>query len=297
MTSLTASPTTAPSPLARILPYLALAGSISSFCLGTSFGKRLFPLIGAPGTVAYRVGFAAIILLVLTRPWRMRANRGDLIAIMRYGAALGLMNFSFYMALRTIPLGLAIAIEFLGPLTVSLLHARRPAHFAMVALAAAGLATLLPLRQMNHGLDPVGVCFALGSALGWAMYIIFGKRTAHMPGTQVVALGMITAALIVVPIGVHDAGMALLTPSFMMLGLITAVMSSALPYSLEMVALKHIPANRLGILLSVEPAVGALAGMVLLGERLTLMQGLAIGMVVAASAGSVLFSDKDHAAH
>jgi inner membrane transporter RhtA len=129
-------------------PALSGAGGLDLFLLlGTSFGKRLFPLIGAPGTVAYRVGFAAIILLVLTRPWRLRANRADLIAIMRYGAALGLMNFSFYMALRTIPLGLAIAIEFLGPLTVSLLHARRPAHFAMVGLAAAGLATCCPCAR------------------------------------------------------------------------------------------------------------------------------------------------------
>jgi inner membrane transporter RhtA len=289
MTSATAP---AASPFARALPYVALAGSITSFCIGTSFGKQLFPLVGAPGTVAYRVGFSALILLVLVRPWRMPISRSDLLATMRYGAALGLMNLSFYMALRTIPLGLAISIEFLGPLAVSLAHARRPAHFAMVALAAAGLAMLLPLRQSAHGLDPVGVGFALASGLGWALYIIFGKRTGHMPGAQAVAMGMTTAALVVVPIGVYDAGLALLSPSLMVLGLATAILSSALPYSLEMIALKSIPANRFGVLLSVEPAVGALAGVVLLGERLTMLQWVAIALVVAASAGSVLMADK-----
>jgi inner membrane transporter RhtA len=113
------------SSLARALPYLALAGSILSFCLGTSFAKQLFPHIGAQGTAAYRVGFSALILLVLFRPWRQRVARADLLATARYGAVLGLMNLSFYMALRSIPLGLAIAIEFLGPLTVSLIHSRK----------------------------------------------------------------------------------------------------------------------------------------------------------------------------
>jgi inner membrane transporter RhtA len=287
---------TAPAPgstaLARALPYLALAGSIVSFCVGTSFAKQLFPMVGAPGAIAYRVGFAALILVALFRPWRATFNRADLFATMRYGAALGLMNLSFYMALRTIPLGLAIAIEFLGPLGVSLLHSRRPAHFAMVALAAAGVAMLLPLRQTAHSLDPVGVGYALCAGLCWALYIVFGKRTAHLPAGQSVALGMATAAIIVVPIGIVDAGPALLTPSLMAIGLVTAILSSALPYSLEKVALRHIPANRFGVLLSVEPAVGALAGAALLGEHLVAMQWLAIGLVVCASVDSVIASER-----
>jgi inner membrane transporter RhtA len=286
------APADATSPLSRALPYLALTGSITSFCLGTSFAKQLFPLIGAPATVAYRVGFSALILLLVVRPWRLPVSRADGLAAMRYGAVLGLMNFCFYMALRTIPLGLAIAIEFLGPLTVSLLHSRRPSHFLMVGLAAAGLALLLPLRQHTHGLDPVGVLFGLGAGLCWGLYIVFGKRVGHMPGGQAVALGMATGALIVVPLGVHDAGLAMLSPTLVGMGLVTALLSSAIPYSLEIVALRHIPANRFGVLMSVEPAVGALAGGLLLGERLQAMQWVAIVLVMSASAGSVLMGGR-----
>ena len=282
----------APSPLARAVPYLALAGSMSSFCVGASFAKQLFPSVGAPGAIAYRVGFAALILLVVFRPWRLPLTRADLLATMRYGAVLVLMNFSFYMALRTIPLGLAIAIEFLGPLTVSLIHSHRPAHFVMVGLAAAGLALLLPLGKITHALDPVGIAFALGAGLCWGLYIIFGKRMGHLPGGQSVALGMATAALIVVPFGIVTAGSALLSPPLMAIGLFTAILSSAIPYSLEMVALKRIPANRYGILMSIEPAIGAIAGSVLLAERLWATQWLAIGLVMAASVGSVLTTEK-----
>ena len=288
----TVSPRNLPAdaPLVRALPYIALAGSMLSFTIGTSFAKQLFPLIGAPGAIAYRVGFSALILLIVFRPWRGGLTRPDLFATMRYGAALGLMNFSFYMALRTIPLGIAIAIEFLGPLTVSLIHSRRPAHFAMVALAAAGLALLLPPDRINHALDPVGVGFALGAGLFWGLYIIFGKRTGHLPSGQTVALGMATAALIVVPVGIYNAGPALLSPSFAALGLMIAMLSSAIPYVLDMVALKNIPANRFGVLLSVEPAIGAFAGWLLLAEHLTALQCTAIAMVMAASIGSVLMA-------
>lgn len=281
-----------PNALARALPYLALAGSMLSYCVGASFAKQLFPIVGAQGAIAYRVGFSALILLIVFRPWRVPPTRADLLATMRYGAALGVMNLSFYMALRTIPLGLAIAIEFLGPLTVSLIHSHRRSHFAMVGLAGAGVALLLPIRHTSHALDPVGVGFALCAAVCWALYIVFGKRTAHMRGGQPVALGMATAALIVVPIGVHSAGQALLSPALAVIGLAVAILSSAIPYSLDMIALKHIPANRYGVLLSIEPAVGAIAGWLLLAERLTPLQWLAIGLVMAASIGTVLISEK-----
>ena len=280
------------SPFARVLPYLALVGSISSFCFGTSYAKRLFPLVGAEGTVAYRVGFAALILLAFSRPWRTPIARPALIATMRYGAVLGLMNLSFYMALRTIPLGLAIAIEFLGPLTVSVLHSHRPAHFVAVGLAVVGLGLLLPLGGGLHGLDPVGIGFALGAGVCWGLYIVFGRAVRDVPSGQAVAIGMATAALIVVPIGIHAQGAVLLTPGLMLMGLVPALLSSSLPYSLEMVALRHIPPNRFGVLMSAEPAVGALSGALLLGERLLPQQWLAVGLVVSASMVSVLAGDR-----
>ncbi|PNU03287.1 EamA family transporter [Novosphingobium guangzhouense] len=291
MNALSASAGSPTSPLLRAAPYLALICSMTAFCVGTSYGKQLFPAVGATGAIAYRVGFSALVLLVLFRPWRQPLTRADLFATMRYGAVLGLMNLSFYLAIRTIPLGLAIAIEFLGPLTVSLLYSRRPGQFAMVAMAAAGLALLLPWRETPHSLDPAGVGFALMAGLCWGLYIVFGKKTTHLPGGQAVALGMSTAAIVVVPIGVVGAGTALLTPSLILVGLVTAVLSSALPYSLEMIALKQIPANRFGVLMSLEPAVGALAGVVLLGEHLVALQWLAVALVVAASVGSVLLGD------
>jgi inner membrane transporter RhtA len=276
----------------RAMPYVALAGSIIAFCVGTSFAKQLFPLIGAEATSAYRVGFSALILLAVFRPWRIAIARPDLWAVMRYGAAMGTMNLCFYMALRTIPLGLAIAIEFMGPLTVSVLYSRRPAHFASVALAVAGLALLLPWRPSEGSLDPVGVLFALGAGVCWALYIVFGKRTAHLPGGQAVAIGMATAALVVVPIGLAQAGPMLLRPDLLGMGLVAALLSSAIPYSLEIVALKRIPANTFGVLLSVEPAAGALAGVVLLGEQLTMTQWLAVALVVLASIGSILAAEQ-----
>jgi inner membrane transporter RhtA len=275
----------------RALPYLALAGSIATFCVGTSFAKHLFPLVGAEATTAYRVGFSALMLLLFFRPWRLPITRASLMAIMRYGAALGMMNLCFYMAIRTIPLGLAIAIEFMGPLTVSLIHSRRPSHFAMVGLAFAGLALLLPIRATDHALDPTGVLFAMGAGVCWGLYIIFGKRTAHLPAGQAVALGMAIAAMVVVPVGVANAGAAMLAPGLIGMGLVTALLSSAIPYSLEMVALKRIPANSFGVLLSVEPAVGAIAGGLLLGERLTVVQWVAVLLVVAASIGTILTAE------
>lgn len=279
-------------PPERLLPYAALIASIMTFCIGTSFAKRMFPLVGAEGTTAYRVGFSAIILIVVMRPWRHALARADAWRIVRYGVALGSMNLCFYMALRTLPLGPTIAIEFLGPLSVALIHARRPVHVAMAGLAVAGLLLLVPWRADARTLDPVGILFALAAATGWGCYIVFGKRTGHLPAGQAVAFGMAAAAMLVVPVGVLHAGGALLTPAWIGLGLVAALLSSAIPYSLEMVALKAIPAHSLGVLLSLEPAVGALAGVLLLGEALTTMQWTAIALVMTASIGMVATTDR-----
>ncbi|KPF52175.1 hypothetical protein IP65_17380 [Novosphingobium sp. AAP1] len=277
-------------PTGRFRPYAALFASIVTFSLGTSFAKSLFPLVGAAGTTAYRVGFSAVILLAVMRPWRTPLCRHDIIRIVPYGVALGTMNLCFYLSLRTTPLGLAIAIEFLGPLTVSLICSHRPMQFAMTGLAVTGLLLLLPLRPTDHALDAAGILFALAAAICWALYIVFGKRTTHLPSGQTVAFGMVAAAIVVVPIGIYQTGVALLTPEWIVMGLAAALLSSAIPYSLEMVAMKSIPANSLGVLLSIEPAVGAIVGAVVLGELLTSLQWLAVALVVSASIGMVLTS-------
>ncbi len=269
------------------LPALALLGSITALCIGTSFAKRLFPLVGAEGTSALRVGFSALVLLALWRPWRWPLSRRDAGHVIRYGLTLGVMNLLFYMALRTIPFGIAVAIEFSGPLAVAMLASRRAVDAVWLALAVAGLVMLLPLAA-DAALDRTGVLLALGAAVCWALYLLFGKRAGHLHAGHAVSLGLVAASVVVVPVGVAHAGMALLDPRVLLAGLGVAVVSSALPMSLEMMALKRLPSETFGIMVSLEPAVASLLALIVLGERLAPSQWLAIGFIVAASVGSTV---------
>jgi inner membrane transporter RhtA len=179
-----------------------------------------------------------------------------------------------------------VSLEFAGPLTVALLASRRAVDFLWIALAAAGLYLLLRGGGSTQSIDPVGVLFALGAGACWALYIVFGQKTGTDFGAQAVALGSIIASVIVVPIGVADAGMALLARPALELGLAIALLSTALPYTLEMLALTRMPARTFGILMSIEPAFGALAGWALLRERLALLQWAAIALIIVASIGT-----------
>jgi len=274
--------------LAAALPALAVLGSVTALGVGTSFAKHLFPQVGSLGTTALRVGFSALLLLALWRPWRWSLSVADRASILRYGVALGFMNLLFYMSLRTIPFGVAVAIEFAGPLTVAMLSSRRPIDFLWLALAVLGLGLLLPLNQNVAGLDPEGVAYALAAAVCWGAYIVFGKRVGHLHAGQSVALGLTVAAIAVVPFGVWQAGSALLSPSILLYGLGIAAISSAIPISLEMVALKRLPKEAFGILTSMEPAVAALLGLLMLDEHLTGLQWLAIVCTMLAAAGSAI---------
>lgn len=279
--------------LAPAVPYLALLLGMVSLAVGTSYAKQLFPVIGAEGTSTLRVGLSALVLVAIWRPWRFGLTRADARRVLMYGIVLGLMNLSFYMSLRTIPLGLAIAIEFSGPLVLALMHARRLIHYVWIACAVAGLGMLLPIWSGDHALDPVGVAFAAAAGVFWALYIVFGKRLSHMHAGQSVALGMSTAALVILPFGVAGAGAGLLSPAVLLIGLGVALASSALPYSLEMIALRRIPKRTFGVLLSAEPAIGAVAGLALLHEQLSSLQWLAIACIVAASVGAILTTGRD----
>ena len=275
------------SPFQRFVPFLAVLGSVTALGVGTSWAKQaLFPVVGAQGTTAVRVGLSALLMLMLWRPWRWRLSRADAQAVALYGAALGAMNLMFYLSLQTLPFGLAVAIEFAGPLAVAIWSSRRAVDFIWVALAIAGLALLLPLGLSGSTLDPLGVLYAVGAAVFWALYIVFGKRAGHLHAGQSVSLGLLVAALVVVPVGVAHAGAALLSPSVLLVGVAVAAISSALPISLEMMALKRLPKEAFGIMISMEPAVAALLALALLGERLDTVQWLAIGCIVAASMGS-----------
>ncbi|MBJ2163071.1 EamA family transporter [Acidovorax sp. IB03] len=275
------------SPFQRFIPFLAVLGSVTALGVGTSWAKQaLFPVVGAQGTTAVRVGLSALLMLMLWRPWRWRLSRADAQAVVLYGAALGAMNLMFYLSLQTLPFGLAVAIEFAGPLAVAIWSSRSAVDFVWVALAIVGLALLLPLGLSGSTLDPLGVLYAVGAAVFWALYIVFGKRAGHLHAGQSVSLGLLVAALVVVPVGVAHAGAALLSPSVLLVGVAVAAISSALPISLEMMALKRLPKEAFGIMISMEPAVAALLALALLGERLDTVQWLAIGCIVAASMGS-----------
>ncbi|HKE46798.1 MAG TPA: EamA family transporter [Rhodanobacteraceae bacterium] len=271
-----------------LLPVGSLLLSVLSFQLGTTLAKQLFPVIGAQGATAIRLGLGALILWLLRRPWRRLAGRHDWGSLVGYGLTIGAMNLCFYMALRTIPLGIAVAIDFLGPLAIALFGSRRLLDIVWVALAVAGLALLLPYHESAQALDPVGVMFALGAAVGWAAYILLGRRAGAAFGGDAVALGSAIGALLAVPVGIAHAGSALFTLSLLPFALCVAVLSSALPYSLEMYALTRLPARTVGILVSTEPAIGALLGLEFLGEHLTTFQWLAIAAIIAASVGAVL---------
>lgn len=264
-----------------------LLASMVSIQFGASVAKGLFPALGPEGTTTLRCGLAALMLLALWRPWRVRLPASALLSVGLYGASLGLMNLLFYLSLARIPLGVAVALEFTGPLSVALLSSRRARDLLWVALAAAGIVLILPLTRSSRPLDPAGVGFALAAGVCWALYIVLGQRAGRaVQGGAATALGMLAAALVVAPIGVLRAGPRLLQAGIWPLALAVAVFSSALPYSLEMHALRRLPARTFGILMSLEPALAALAGLVMLRERLTLAQGAAIACIIAASAGS-----------
>ncbi|CAM5191891.1 EamA family transporter [Alishewanella longhuensis] len=274
---------------AVLLAILSVLLAMVTIQSGASVAKQLFPVIGPAGTTALRVGFSAIMLWLVFRPWRHLPKGRNWRAVIVYGICLGGMNLLFYLAIARIPLGIGVALEFTGPLAVALFSSRRRLDLLWVALALGGILLLLPDMRGVDALDPVGVMLALGAGACWAGYILFGQRAGNLAsGGITVALGMTVAACFLVPIGVVSAGSALFSWQVIPLAIAVAALSSALPYSLEMVALKNLPAQSFSVLMSLEPAIAALAGFLLLSELLSLSQWLAILLVIGASLGSTL---------
>lgn len=260
---------------------------------GASFAKMLFPLVGAGGATALRLTLAALVLIAVFRPWRHRLGPAQWRAVLLYGGAMGAMNLFFYAALEHIPLGIAVALEFTGPLAVALFGARKPLDFFWIVLAVSGFALLLPWTQTSGDISPLGIALALCAGACWAGYIVFGQRAGQSGengagGPHIAALGVATAALVAVPFGVATAGASLFDPALLPLGLAVALCSSAIPYALDMVALPHIPARLFGILMSGQPALAALSGLVILGEVLTAGQVIGMAAIIAASIGATL---------
>jgi inner membrane transporter RhtA len=227
------------------------------------------------------------LLVAIWRPWRLPLTLADFKRIALYGITLGSMNLLFYKGIATIPMGVAIAIEFIGPLSLALLSSRRAIDFLWIAFSLIGLVLLSPLSSGSSGkLDPTGVGYILCAAVLWALYIILGKKAGRSHAGQVTSLGLCIASLVVIPFGVGRACSVVLQPHYFMMGLMVAVLSSAIPYSLEFYALRKLPQQTFGILLSMEPAVGAISGWIILGEVLTPIQCVAIACIIVASIGS-----------
>jgi inner membrane transporter RhtA len=255
--------------------------------IGAAFAVTLFDELGPAGAAFLRLAFAAIVLLAI---WRPRLE-GDLRLAGAFGVALGLMNWSFYEAIARIPLAVAVTIEFTGPLLVAVIGSRRPLDVVWVALAAVGIVMLVD--PGGGSLDPAGVGFAVAAAACWMAYIYLSKRTgAAFPGGSGLALAMAVGALIVLPAGVIQADGALVEPEMLGSALVVALLSSVLPYSLELEALRRLPESVFGVLMSVDPALAALIGFVMLGQDLAARELLGIAMVVVASAGAASLSHR-----
>ncbi|MCU0119311.1 threonine/homoserine exporter RhtA [Pseudomonas sp. B2M1-30] len=278
-----------PRSLASILfPVGLLLIAMASIQSGASLAKSMFPVVGAQGTTTLRLVFASVIMLILLRPWRAKLTAKSLRTVIVYGMALGGMNFLFYMSLQTIPLGIAVALEFTGPLAVAIYSSRRAIDFLWIALAAVGLLLLIPTGATTASLDLTGASYALGAGVCWALYILFGQKAGADNGVTTAALGVMIAALFVAPIGIFHAGAALLTPALIPVAIGVAILSTALPYTLEMVALTRMPTRTFGTLMSIEPAIGALSGLLFLQEYLSLSQWMAILCIILASVGATL---------
>jgi inner membrane transporter RhtA len=272
------------------VPIAVLMAAMVCFQLGAALAKGLFPAVGASGTAALRLALSAIMLLAVWRPWRLRLSAREMRVILAYGLSLGWMNFFFYLSLRFIPLGVAVALEFAGPLALAMAASRRGIDFAWILMAGVGLLALLPLGLGAKQLDVLGVGCGLAAGACWALYIYFGRKAGAAHGGQTTALGMLIGAIVIVPIGAAEAGTRLISPSILPAALAVALLSSALPYSLEMLAMPRLPTRTVGVLMSLDPALGALSGLCFLGESLTWVQWAAIASIMAASAGSAATS-------
>ncbi|MFF3930138.1 EamA family transporter [Streptomyces hirsutus] len=264
---------------------LVLAGGIS-VQFGGALAVTLMPRAGALGVVTLRLLVAAVVLLVVCRPRLRGHSRADWTTVIAFGIALAGMNGLFYQAAARIPLGTAVTLEVLGPLALSVLASRRAINFLWAGLALAGV-VLLGGGGFDS-LDPLGAAFALGAGVMWAAYIIFSARTGRrFPQADGLALAMAVAALLFLPLGIAESGTKLLDPTILALGSAVAVLSSVLPYTLELLALRRLPASTFAILMSLEPAIAAAAGFLILSQALTLTEAAAIALVIAASMGAV----------
>jgi inner membrane transporter RhtA len=259
--------------------------AIASVQVGATVARHVFALLGPTGTVFLRVAFGAGILLAIARPRWPRFDVRQWRAIVAFGLIIAAMNLCFYQAIARIPLGVAVTIEFIGPLGVAIVGSRKARDFVWAAMAALGVALLS--FSGGGAVTTLGLLFALGAAAGWASYIVLGQRVGRLvPGPDGLAFALAVGGLALLPFGIAGAGSRLLDVRNLALGLVVAILSSAIPFSLEFAALRRLSRQVFGILMSLEPAMGAAAGFLFLGQRLALRDAIAIGLVMAASVGA-----------
>jgi inner membrane transporter RhtA len=260
-------------------------GAVVSVQTGSAIATHIFTSVGPAGATLLRVGFGAIILLTLWRPRLRRYGRHAYRDAILFGLATAAMNLSFYSALDRIPLGIAVSLEFVGPLTLAVLGSRRPFDLVWVAFAASGVLLLTPLT--NHQIDPAGVLFALLAGVFWALYILLSARVGRsFTGGNGLAIALLAGSIALLPVGILTAGHRFLDGRVLLVGLSVGLLSAVIPYSLEMEALRSIPTRLFGILMSSEPAIGALVGLVLLRQVLSLRALIALVLISAASIGA-----------
>lgn len=276
----------------KLPPFPAVLLAMVSVQSGAALATGMFPALGPIGAVGMRIVLSALILLAVFRPPLHSLSFSQWRVVVPFGMALGIMNMTFYLAIARIPLGLAVALEFTGPLAVAVFGSRRITDFVWVAFAAAGIVLLTPWGG-SHNVNGAGALLALLAGVCWAIYILLGRRVYRsFPGGTGVATGMLFAALTIAPIVIEQRSLARLDATLMWQGLAVAILSSALPYSLEMIGLRAMPARTFGILMSMEPAIASLCGMLFLREHLTATQWLAVALVITASTGTTLAKGK-----
>jgi inner membrane transporter RhtA len=274
----------------RIPPTVLVLAAVASVQFGGALAKTLFDEVGPGGTVFLRVLFAAVVLAAIWRPATRGRSRMDWRLLLAFAFVLVAMNLSFYEALERIPLGIAVTFEFVGPLGVAIASSRRPLDLVWVGLAAAGILLLSDFGTAD--LDGLGVALALLAGALWAAYILLTARVGRtFEGGEGLALAMLAGAAMLAPVGVADGGADLLSPEVLAIGAAVAILSSAIPYTLEMEALRRMPEGVFGVLMSLEPAMAALAGFIVLDEGLAARELVAIVLVVAASAGAARGTD------
>ena len=275
----------------NIPPVWAVLLAIVSVQCGAAIAKTLFPALGAAGTASIRIGISALILLLAYRPNLKAITPAQWKIVAPYGLSLGAMNLIFYLAIERIPIGLAVTLEFIGPLLVAIIGSRRLIDYCWILLAAAGIVLIAPWS--NERIDPLGVLFALIAGGLWAAYIVLGGKISRiMNDGQAVSTGMLFAAILILPFGFYENGLANLTPKLLGMGVALALLSSAIPFTLEMKALGQLPPRTFSILMSLEPAAASICAFIFLQESLSFYEILAVICVVVASAGSTLTAKK-----